>query len=69
MHHVNKHFQKVVSRVSLSRVLREAEGPCLRDLEILFQGRNIWPVFYEMSKTFIVLRRKKFSSTLLSFSG
>lgn len=39
--------------VSLSRVLIEAEGPCLRDMELLFHRRNIWPISYEMSRTFI----------------
>lgn len=39
--------------VSLSRVLIEAEVPCLRDMELLFHRRNIWPISYEMSRTFI----------------
>lgn len=31
----------------------EAEVPCLRDMELLFHRRNIWPISYEMSRTFI----------------
>lgn len=37
----------------MSKVLIEAEEPCLRDTELLFHWRNSWAISYEMSRTFI----------------